>query len=94
MSAEGIVVVIVPIDSKSGQVSGEPDVISRGFVFEKQAEDLIDAAKQVVKSCLHDRKGGVLDWRYSRNEIETNLEKFFYQETKRNPLILPVVVEV
>jgi len=94
MSAEGIVVVIVPIDSKTGQVSGEPDVISRGFVFEREAEDLIEGAKNVVKSCLKDRKGGVLDWRYSRSEIENNLQKYFYQETKRSPLILPLVVEV
>lgn len=94
MSEEGIVVVVVPIDQHSGKVTGEPDVISRGFVFEKEAEDLIEAAKEIVKSCLGDHGDGVLDWRYARFHIEENLEKFFYEETQRRPLILPVIVEV
>lgn len=96
MSEEGIVVVIVAIDQQTGMVSGEPDIISRGFVFGDMAEDLIDAGKEIVKSCLsgHKNTNAPLDWRYSRHEIEENLEKFFYEETKRRPLILPVVVEV
>ena len=94
MSSEGIVVVVVPIDAKSGQVAGQPDVISRGFVFEKESADLLETAQEIVRSCLKDHKNGALDWRYSRFEIEENLERFFYQEIKRKPLILPVVVEV
>lgn len=94
MSSEGIVVVVVPIDYRTGQVAGEPDVISRGFVFEKESADLLGSAKNMVKSCLKDREGQPLEWRYSRNEIEENLEKLFFQETKRQPLIVPIVVEV
>ncbi len=94
MSAEGIVVVVVPIDVRNGQVAGEPDVISRGFVFEKESADLIEEAREIVKSCLKDRGDKTLDWRYSRSEIENNLEKFFFKQTKRNPLIVPIVVEV
>jgi ribonuclease J len=94
MSAEGVVVVVVPIDSRSGQVAGEPDVISRGFVFEKESGDMLETAREIVKSCLRDRKDRTLDWRYARSEIERSLEKFFYEEIKRNPLILPIVVEV
>ncbi len=94
MSEEGVVIVIASIDQQTSQLASDPDIISRGFVFEKESEELIEAAKGIVKSLFRDRKDGKLDWRYMRHEIEENLNKFFYQETKRNPLILPFIVEV
>lgn len=94
MSAEGVVVVIVPIDQHTGKVSGEPDVISRGFVFGGTAEDLIDASREIVKSCLSDHGSAISDWRFVKHHLEENLKKFFYEETKRSPLILSVVMEV
>lgn len=95
MSEEGVVVVVVPVDQQTNKVSGEPDIISRGFVFGEMGEDLLEAGKEIVKSVLSDHsKTSPLDWRYVRHQIEEHLEKFFYEETKRQPLILPVVVEV
>jgi ribonuclease J len=94
MAEEGVVMVVVPIDSQSKRVVGDIDFISRGFVFEKEATDLIDQAKELVRSVLADHPEGILDWRYMRTHIEENLEKFLYDITKRRPLILPVVVEV
>lgn len=93
MSEEGVVVVVVPIDSKNGKFSGEPDLISRGFVFGDEANDLLDAGKEIVKSLFVDHKAGHIDMRYARNEIENHLQRFFYEETKRRPLILTVMVE-
>lgn len=94
MSGDGIVVVVVPIEGKSGKMIADPEIISRGFIFEKGAEDLIDASREIVKSCLNDSNKSILsDWRYIRHEIENSLEKFFYQEMKRTPLILTIVVE-
>jgi ribonuclease J len=93
MSEEGVVIVIVPL-AKSGQLGADIDIISRGFVFEQSAEELLEQARQIATSCLKERGNGRLDWRYARKNIETSLEKFFYQEIKRNPLILPIVVEV
>ncbi len=93
MAEEGMVVVVITVDQKTGQVVGEPEVISRGFVFEKTAEEMIEQAREVVKSVL-DEHQGPSNWKYLRHQIEENLEKFFYQEIKRNPLILPVIVEV
>ncbi|OGE25394.1 hypothetical protein A3H85_00310 [Candidatus Daviesbacteria bacterium RIFCSPLOWO2_02_FULL_40_8] len=94
LAEEGIVVVILPIDYQTGRLAGEADIISRGFVFEKTSEELLADAKKVVDSALSDHKEGPLDWRFVRSHIEENLEKFFYEETKRRPMILPVVVEV
>ncbi len=94
MSEEGVVVVVIPLNTKQGGIIAEPDVISRGFVFEKAAEDLLEAAKEIVRSVIKEHQGSPIDWRYLRHQIEENLKKFFYQETKRNPMILPIVVEV
>ncbi len=94
MSEEGIVLVIVPIDAHTSKLTGDPDIVSRGFVFEKESEELINRAKNVVKSALADHPDGMLDWRFTRHHIEENLEKFFFEETKRRPMVLPVLVEV
>lgn len=94
MAEEGIVLVMVPVDVRTSKLTGEPDIVSRGFVFEKEAEELLEKAKSVVKSALADHPEGALDWRFLRSHIEENLERFFYRETERSPLILPVIVEV
>lgn len=93
MSEEGVVVVVVPIDSQNGRLLGEPDLISRGFVFGEDETDLLEAGKEIVKSIFADRKEGHLDMRYARHEVEKHLQKFFFQETKRKPLVLTVVME-
>ncbi len=93
MSEEGVVVVVLPIDVHTGKIEGDIDIISRGFIFEKTSEDLIEGAREIVKSCLRDHQAPV-DFRYLRHHVEENLEKFFYSEIKRNPLILTIIVEV
>lgn len=86
MSEEGVVVVVVS--------SGEVDIISRGFVFEEMARDLLDEAKNIVKDTLQKHTHKTSDWRFIRKIIEDSLEKFLYQVTRRRPLILSVVVEM
>ena len=92
MADDGIVVVIVPVDEKTGQVVAKPDIVSRGFVYMGESQELIGRAQKVVEDCLG--RGKISDWHYLRRHIEDTLEKFLYNETKRRPMILPVVVEV
>jgi ribonuclease J len=94
MANEGIVIVVVPIEQSTGQVTAEPDIISRGFVYMKESGKLIDEAKRVVVNSLRLKKGRIMDWQYVRKQIEGNLEEFLYKETHRRPLILSVVIEV
>ncbi|KKS70422.1 MAG: Zn-dependent hydrolase beta-lactamase superfamily, partial [Candidatus Daviesbacteria bacterium GW2011_GWA2_42_7] len=94
MAEEGIVLVVVPVDARTSQLAGEPDIVSRGFVFEKESEGLLNGAKNVVKSVLADHPDSILDWRFTRRHIEENLERYFYEETQRRPMVLPVIVEV
>jgi ribonuclease J len=94
MAEDGIAVVIVSIDKRSGKVLAEPDIISRGFVYEKESEGLIDAAKEIVEGVLRDHEQGIKDWRYVRHEIEETLERFFWEEIKRRPMIVTMVVDL
>lgn len=94
MSEEGVVVVVVSIDAHTGKLVSEIDIISRGFVFEEFAKDILDMAKQEIKNNLEQRSGKSVDFRFIRKMIEEGLAKFFYNKTERRPLILPVIIEV
>ncbi len=91
---EGIVVVVVPVEKSSGKVTSEPDIISRGFVYIKESGELLDRAKKLVNQSLHVKHGRAMDWHYMRELIEDNLQKFLKKETGRQPLIVPVILEV
>ncbi|MBI2196250.1 ribonuclease J [Candidatus Daviesbacteria bacterium] len=94
MSEEGVVVVVVSVDQHTGKLVSEVDIISRGFVFEEMAKELLSEAKTVVKDALQKHTHKTADWRFIRRIIEDALDKFFHQATERRPLILSVVVEV
>jgi ribonuclease J len=90
LSRDGFVVVVVAIDADSGQVLEGPDIITRGFVYIRESGDLIDDASQCVLAALE--HGGP---RASLNaKIKENLAQFLYEQTKRRPMILPVVLEL
>ncbi|MBI2019320.1 ribonuclease J [Candidatus Daviesbacteria bacterium] len=93
MSEEGVVVVVVSVDQHTGQPVSDVDIISRGFVFEDMAKELLEEAKQVVQNALKQQTHKTGDWRFLRKIIEDSLEKFLFRATERRPLILPVVVE-
>lgn len=94
LSEEGVVVVVVSIDQHTGKLISEVDIISRGFVYEDLAKDLLDEAKKVVKENLQEHAHKGTDWRFIRKLVEDCLEKFFFQTTERRPLVLTVVVGV
>ncbi len=94
MSADGIVMVIVPVEKATGEIVGDIDIVSRGFVYMKESDELIQEAKEVVRKALEDHPGSVSDFRFLRRHISDHLEDFLFQSTHRRPMILPVVVEV
>lgn len=94
MSEEGVVVVVVPFDVHKGIVIGEPDIISRGFVFEEVAPDIIEQAKDIVKKALNRNGERLADWRSVKRNIEDGLDNYLYKVTERRPLILTILVEV
>lgn len=94
MSQDGVVVVIVTIEVSTGKIIGEPDIISRGFVYAKESTVLIKEAQKLVKETISQHTGKILDWPFVRKKVEITLESFFYKQTFRRPMILPLVVEV
>jgi ribonuclease J len=95
LSEDGMIVVIVQIDRKTGQLVGSPDIISRGFIFMKEHKDLIEATRQKVRETVFDKDPKTeADSDYIRNNIRNQLGQFVFQKTERRPMILPVVIEV
>lgn len=94
MSADGIVMVIVPVEKANGEIVGDVDIVSRGFVYMKESDELIGEAKEIVRSALAEHTGHVSDFRFLRRHVTDKLEEFLFAATHRRPLILPVIVEV
>jgi len=94
MSEDGILLAIVPIKRDNSQVAGNIEIISRGFVYQKESQDLILDARKHVLSCLRDIKGIATDWGFIRKKIEGELEKFAFEHTQRRPMVIAIVIEV
>ena len=95
LSQNGIFTVVVTLDRYNGMVLAGPDIVSRGFVYVRENEELIEEAKEVVERTLdrcHQKK--ITDWNKLKNEIRDDLGSFIWKKMKRNPMILPIIVEV
>lgn len=95
LSEDGLIVVVVTISKQEGRVVSGPDIISRGFVYVRESVDLMDEARDVVKKTLEkcDRKS-ISDWSTLKTNIREDLRGFLYHRTKRNPMILPIIMEI
>jgi ribonuclease J len=94
LSRDGIVVVIIAIDKEKGKIIGRPDIVSRGFVDMKEGEAILEQGRDLVKATL-DRSGGrPLEWSFINAKVKDTLSKFFYDQTRRRPMILTTAVEV
>lgn len=95
LGQDGLIVVVVTLDSSDRHIIAGPDVVSRGFVYVKESEPLMDEAKDVVTETLDDcRFQGVYDWSVIKTAIKDDLSKMIYDKTRRSPMILPVIMEV
>lgn len=94
LSEDGLIIVVITI-TKEGKVVSGPDIISRGFVYVRESEDLIEDAKNVVRKILKDdSKDNLKDWNGLKSDIRDNLRSYIFKNTKRNPMILPIIMEV
>ena len=95
LSQDGILTVVVTISKEAASVVAGPDIISRGFVYVRESEDLMDEAKEIVKYILRDcEKKGICDWATIKPNIRDGLRSFLYEKTKRKPMILPIIMEI
>ena len=94
LSEEGMVVAILPLDQNTFQPSGEPEIVSRGFVYIKENIGLLEETKRGIAKILKEMHGGRASIRLVRQEVQDFLEKFFFNKTGRRPMVLVVIIEV
>ncbi len=95
LAEDGIVIAVLTLEKYSNQILAGPDIVSRGFVYVREAEDLMEEAREIVEdamqNCLSHR---VTDWSKMKNAIRDSLGEFLWKRTKRRPMILPIIMEV
>ena len=94
LSESGLIIVVASIDQVTREVVSGPDIISRGFVYVRENEDLIDQATEVAAEILFSTDPGSKDWNTMKNAVRDGLRRFIYDKTQRNPVILPIFMEV
>ena len=95
LAQDGMLVVFITLSAEDGSVMSPPDIITRGFIYVKESEELIAQLKEVVMDTLYDCSlQRVTDWTTLKGAVKNDLSSFLYKKTKRNPMILPVINEV
>ena len=95
LSQDGIMIVVVTIDKESCHVVSGPDIVSRGFVYVREAEGLMDEARDKVQLALEKcEENGVSEWSAIKSTVRDSLGRFLYERTRRRPMILPIIMEI
>ena len=95
LSQDGLIVIVLTMDSSTGEVVAGPDVISRGFVYVRESENLMDDVKAVVRKEIKKcEERGIRDWSTIKSLTRDNLREYIFTKTKRNPMIIPVIMEI
>lgn len=95
LSESGLIIVVAAIEKGTGLLVSGPEILSRGFVYVRESEELINAAKEVVTEVLeYCQDKGLRDWSALKNAVRDDLRTFIYEQTKRSPIILPIFLEV
>ncbi|EHI98368.1 Ribocuclease J [Clostridium sp. DL-VIII] len=94
LSQDGILTIVITIEKQTGKVVSGPDIISRGFVYVRESEGLMDEARDIVKSVLKScEERQITDWATLKSKMRDELREFLYEKTKRKPMILPIIME-
>jgi ribonuclease J len=95
MAKEGVFMIVVTVDHKTGELVTSPDLISRGFVYMKAREKLVEDTRQKVKDLMKSNSNkNRANWSLVKDKLRDEIGKFLYQKTQRRPMVLPVVIEV
>ena len=95
LSQDGLIVIVMTMDSNTGEIVSGPDVVSRGFVYVRESENLMEDVKKVIRDEVRNfEEQGIRDWSTIKSTLKDNLRDYIFQRTKRNPMILPIIMEV
>lgn len=94
LAQDGILMAVLTVDKETGQPLAGPDIVSRGFVYMRDAEELLESARERIRESFEGLNGHASDWSFVKDKIRHTLSEFLYEKTHRRPMILPVVMEV
>ena len=95
LAEDGLIVIVVTISGENGQILSGPDVISRGFVYVRESENIIEGIREIAKDCLDEfERNNIRDWTTIKTKLKSRVSEELYRDTKRKPMILPVIMEV
>ncbi|MBR5187188.1 MAG: ribonuclease J, partial [Clostridia bacterium] len=95
LSEDGIIIVVATIDMQAFDIVSGPEIVSRGFVYAKESEPLIEQIRMIAREALyHCLDKGVHDWAQLKFKMKEDLSKFIYSQTKRKPMILPIIMDI
>ena len=95
LSQDGIIIVVVTINKAHGALLAGPDIISRGFVYVRESEELIEESKAKVREALAIcEQRNMRDWASIKSQVRDILSKYLYEQTRRRPMIMPIITEV
>ncbi|MBB6218290.1 ribonuclease J [Anaerosolibacter carboniphilus] len=92
LAQDGMVIIMITIDKDTGAVITTPDIISRGFIYVRESEELMSEMKNIVKNALSECQGK--DWSTIKNNVKKSMSEYLYAKTKRKPMILPIIIEI
>jgi ribonuclease J len=94
LSRDGIVVVIVAVNRQTGKMVGRPDIVTRGFIDPKDTDQMMEESRQLLEKTLDHGGGRMTEMSFINTKVRDTLDKFYYDRTKRRPMILPFMVQV
>ncbi|MDP4152409.1 MAG: ribonuclease J [Bacillota bacterium] len=95
LSEDGLIIIVASIDAATGQLLAGPDIVSRGFVYVREAEDMIETARKIARDIFEKyEKNYTRDWQALKSEVKDELSRYLYSKTKRSPMILPVIMDI
>lgn len=95
LSQDGLIIIVMTMEGSTGEIVSGPDVISRGFVYVRESENLMDDVKRQIREEVKKFEDkNIKDWSTIKTTLKENLREYIFQRTKRNPMILPILMEV
>ena len=94
LAEDGIIIAVMTVEPESGEIVSGPDVVSRGFIYVRESEELISSAKKHIEASLYSAyRNGLYEWTSIKTKIKDDLSRYLYEKTKRRPMILPIIME-
>ena len=95
LAEDGLIILVAAIDGNTGALLSGPDIVSRGFVYVREAEDLMNETRRIARKAIEEcRAGNIREWGTIKNRLRDDVGAFSFQKTRRSPMILPIIQEI